>query len=417
MGKFLLDENNTLRTRHDSIAARSPNKNKAASPASRPWRSSLGAASGPSSLARRTPRPSLYSTDPADHDDAREGPTTPTRNRTFSSTTSIASIFAVSPRTTGHAVDTTAQLATLDQANYVLHLQLTELEAEAEKQERNGKKKLKKLEKEILALKDDLGRAEQRNGILESAVEASHQSSSDGRGRGPDASSGRRSDSSSGSSQDGTPTKAEPSHTLLDHDSDDGAPGLATSSSLGSTSDDDDDDDNDDAAAVPFRRTPGNGISFEDETIRISQGPRAPDRQDTLVAQLVAKIDELRVENEAITDQRLELVNRWDQAQRDLDQYRQRCDELEDFVETEWGASSSRARLTLADPAFTPQGAVSRAQSAGTRRRKTRRPSSRATSALSDLAMTAPSHSRAIRPSATRRPPRPSIATDRKSVV
>ncbi|KAL8279296.1 hypothetical protein RQP46_008333 [Phenoliferia psychrophenolica] len=343
VGKYLLDENNSLRTRHDSIAARSPIKTRAdkpqISPAGRPWRSSLSfPAPAGQSTSRRAPRPSLYQTaDSSDHDDGR-GPSTPTRHRTISSTTSIASLFAASPRTASVQPDPASQLATLDQANYVLHLQLTELEQDAETQERTGKKKLKKLEKEILALRDELGRAEQRNGILESEVEASQLSHSTNNSHSR-AGSGRpvkprTSDGSASSEPSDSPIKPQP---MLDHDSDNGAPVVAPSEASSS-------DTSLSAATAAlldptYRRAPGNGSRSAEPSLRMKQAPRSPDeQQDALVSQLVAKIDELRDENDSIKEQRVELVERWDQAQRDLDEYRQRCDELEEIVDLEWGS-------------------------------------------------------------------------------
>ncbi|KAK4705007.1 hypothetical protein P7C70_g1204, partial [Phenoliferia sp. Uapishka_3] len=341
IGKFLLDENESLRTRHDSILARtSPNKIRDKPPvspvlASRPWRASLSATSTPHRLSSR---PSIHSANELEAaDDSRRSPTTPIRgdhrNRAVSSV-SISSIFAATPRvSSGNGSPTPDQLATLDQANYVLHVRLTELEADAEHQEKMGKKKLKKLEKELAALRDDLMRAEVRNGVLEDNLEASQHLSGEGR-----AARTRRAIHLSSVSSYDTPTRSGRPQVTLDHDSDDGAPDVATPDTPTPIA----------PSSQPpgaQHRTPGNGASQfdarEEQEISLKRSPDVA--KETLIAQLVAKIDELRDENDAIKDQRSELVERWDQAQRDLDEYRQRCEELEEIVEIEWTGRSQGA--------------------------------------------------------------------------
>ena len=63
------------------------------------------------------------------------------------------------------------ETAVLSQANYTLTLQLSEVQAESEAAEREGRKKLRKLERQLQSLRADLERVEQRNAILEAQTE------------------------------------------------------------------------------------------------------------------------------------------------------------------------------------------------------------------------------------------------------
>ncbi|KAM0751770.1 hypothetical protein T439DRAFT_324960 [Meredithblackwellia eburnea MCA 4105] len=382
IGKYLLDENTALRARHESLVARSPTKLRERMPASpatssRNWRSSLGfPPPSVNSLRSVTSRPSLSvsiaTTETDSDDESRTGApfpstsqhliTTPTRSphkqrdRTTSAI-SVNSLFAPSPCGKKGSTSPTSsdQIAELAEANYHLHLELTDTQAEFERQELEGRKKFRKLQKEMEALKDELVRVEQRNEVLEEkAGGPTSNFGPDGRFRGTGSFGGRDycddNICHSSDSKDDTPTKpVAHSSTGLDQDADHGSPGLLTpvlgTPSHTSTTFDEM------ATPTSARRSPGNGAA---SVVVVHSGSKKPSpidstARDTLIAQLAAKIEELREENEAYEEQQVEFVERWQQAQSDMLECKKRCEELEEALELDWAISDHRASIGWRD--------------------------------------------------------------------
>lgn len=345
IGKSLLEENNALRSRQDSLVNHSISPTKAFRPSSsrpsdprpagspRPWRNSLNFP--PPALSPRS-KGLDASEEGTWHDNTPSSPTTPlrfTHRHRMSSSASISSLFAPSPRNVSSPAPQEVQA--LSQANYALLLQLTELEADSEKTQRDGNRKLRKLERELLALRQELSRAEERNDALEDVKEVG--SGNEGRGETYRDWSKEEGGRIRDDEDESTPTFVRTKPTSPQ----DNAPALELPALHF-------------APATPpthttptpvnaSRRTPGDGrprtpLSLVDSPVL----PQTPDQtQDELVGLLMSKIDELREANEIITEERIDMVERLEQAQKDVDDFRRKCDELEDdLVQTiGWSAS------------------------------------------------------------------------------
>lgn len=296
----------------------------------------------------------------------------------MASNASISSLFAPSPRRAGTgsiggggAASATSpvgihELRQLEQANYALTLQLTELECDAEHAEREGKKRLRRLEKEITSLRLELSRVEQRNESLEhsSSVAAQSNARNVGVGRTP----GRASAPPLAMSDLESRKYVPPSLSRLDSsrlfdDGDDAVPLTSPAARTfrtprgGATND------------SPSLRSPGVGhsilignpgaipdastISVDNLAATSAAAHDAAELERTeLLAELVDKIDELKATNLRLSDERAVMDERLGHAQLELDRFRQRCDELEDDLaayglewpdrkEIEWRRSSS----------------------------------------------------------------------------
>jgi len=275
-------------------------------------------------------------------------------------------------------------LASLSQVNYALTLQLSDLHAGVEETEREGRKRLRKLERELQAVREDLERAEQRNALLETEVELVKE----------------RENELARSTRVG-PTPRKPAITPLALDRYDEASAfdwrVRPAARPDSLDDDDDDDDGNKDGLSPVRNfgppTPL-GRTFASDAIFAHQPPSPPattfpslgldddgflgtsfvgpsrreavvrsvstsslaplplpmqldpslDRQaDELVDQLINKIDELEKTNLDTALEREQMEHRLAMAQEEVDEWKERCDELveENAVgRLEWGASS-----------------------------------------------------------------------------
>ncbi|BGP22102.1 hypothetical protein Rt10032_c18g5942 [Rhodotorula toruloides] len=394
-GEELLQEYHSLCQRHESLVARKPSasgsttpflptslsasiqplpgasKPLAKSPARlRPSRESLGRhtpdsnrhshrASGASSLHlheqgsfasepespshayRRSSRISVLTPD--------DSPTN-TRRRQFSSVTPKSPAVRLGiPASLFSPATAARDVASLNQANYALSLQLCDLQADSEVAEREGRKRLRKLERELQALREDLERVEQRNVVLESQAEVAVSGNNELLG------SIRRYDTmqSKIAAETGADVPLRPS--LVSDDEDDlRASQSAPEDNLFTTQARGDDplsplpDSADTSQISPFRQ-PGHGslfpLSFARSIIRtasasslvplpapIELDPSLEQQQDELVDQLMAKIDELQDVNEAILAERDDMVCRLDEVQEEVLEWKERCEELEEEI-------------------------------------------------------------------------------------
>ena len=233
------------------------------------------------------------------------GPSSNARAR-VTSASSVSSLFAPSPRT--HVALSPAEAHALSQANYSLSAQLTDLEAEAEQKAQEGKKRLRKLEKEINGLRSELQRTSERNQALEESVsQAATQSVAVESGL----------DQVVVEIED--PTEATPrmSRRLSRNE---------TLSALGMVSD----------FAPPFSPTKmnpldtptGRGRGMLGRSQR--RGLSGSESSDAVVAQLMAKIDELQRENGLIEEGRTEIEAKLGKAHDEVQSFKRRCEELED---------------------------------------------------------------------------------------
>lgn len=294
----------------------------------------------PSHASRRSSRISVLTPD--------DSPTN-TRRRHFSSSVtpkSPAARLGISASVLSPAA-AARDVASLSQANYALSLQLSDLQADSEVAEREGRKRLRKLERELQALREDLERVEQRNVVLETQAEVAIS------GNNELMRSIRRYDDMQ-SKIAGEAGGDEPvRRNIVSDDEDDfrasqSAPvdDLFTSHAL---------------SAAPFSpgvvdkshlspfRQPGHGslfpLAFPRSISRtasasslvplpapIELDPSLEQQQDELVDQLMAKIDELQDANEAILAEREEMVCRLDEVQEEVLEWKERCEELEEEI-------------------------------------------------------------------------------------
>lgn len=247
------------------------------------------------------------------------------------------------------------ELEALSQANYSLTVKLSDLEAESERTEQAGKRRLRKLQRELAALKQELERVEARNTDLEAATVASGPVASPWRTREdlampPPAFPRRQRRSSS-------PTRGVEEGVMAPVATD-----FTPSRGLGST-----------APSTPlpvsferFRRSPGNGTpqaSGREVQVKVEATLDAPvaekaslppistqTLQPELVAQLLSKIEELQDAKSTIEEERSELDSKLQRATKEMDAFKQRCEELEELSAVGWGTCSGR---WLSDPTLT----------------------------------------------------------------
>lgn len=338
----------------------------------RTWRTSLGYPP-PSALAATTTSPhrgqretsAEYESDPQHpqhpYRAAPTSPSTPFRSQghrhgriSSASSSSVASLFASAPRI-AKAPASPHELQTLSQANHDLAVQLSELEADSELAEQEAGRRLRKLERELMGLRKELERVEERNLLLEEE-------------------------------RDGVPSSWVPvqQEHKEEAESTPRTRGWRTRSSP-TTSDDNDDEQEDFAppapavptshwspdtptagAAARLRRTPGNGTpralvdspaaaptssgvaaavvdsplvsasaqeAQEEAEWRAHNEREREQQQDELVALLMAKIDELQETNAGIEDERVEMSERLEMATREVEVFKRKCEELEEVQE------------------------------------------------------------------------------------
>ncbi len=342
VGKALLDENTQLRSKHDSLLARSTQPRHRStlsqssvisnSPEQPTRRQHLFSPDQPRlALDRANTTPSgLFSRPGAPHrsDENTFGseptsPTSPTSSLRYNgiglgpasgprarvtSASSVSSLFAPSPRT--HVPLSPAEVHALSQANYSLSAQLTELEAEADQKAQEGKKRLRKLEKEINGLRSELQRTSERNQALEETVsQVATQAVA------------TEAALDEVAAAIGEPVEATPRMSRRPSRNE-------TLSTLGMVTD----------FAPPFSPTRANPLDTPTARGRGGLGrsqrrfPSGSDGSDAVVAQLMAKIDELQRENEAIEEGRTEMEGKLGKAHEEVQLFKRRCEELEDEI-------------------------------------------------------------------------------------
>lgn len=376
-GESLLQEYHSLRTRHDSLLSRTSPPSATTSPVkgtrlstsssaelrerpppspARAWRNSLGFPPTPSFSITSSPRRTRDAFT-ADHHQGDSHHTPLRHHKRLSSTSSVASLFAASPRTLNSS-PTAQELQSLNQANYQLTLQLTELEADSEKAERDGKRKLRKLEKELQALRVELDRAEQRNVDLEEGQTRGRLSAKSSRELLVSQDVDSRED---GAETEQSTPRSRPSALPVENLEDDllnsteeltqqlkdfaPPPFIPTSRAFSYSP-----DTPTNAAAARFRRSPGNGtprilVDSPSQPPFSMGSPKSPEQvEDAVVAQLMAKIDELQQTNELLEEEREVFAGRLEEATRDIDEFKRRCEELEEGQSLEWGKSTRHWR-------------------------------------------------------------------------
>ncbi|GAA6030040.1 hypothetical protein JCM8097_009227 [Rhodosporidiobolus ruineniae] len=382
-----LDE---LRERHDSLRGgrSSPTRSReSSSPAlptpqsksskRRSWRTSLGFAPPPGVVAesshhRRTSSGLSYLTpsDRANRDGGgeRSSPPSPThlrststsftstpngspvafRNR-FTSTSSISSLAKPTSQLPFSPSAHDAQLSQLNQSNYALNLKISELEAEAEQADREGRKKLRKLEKELQTLRGDLERVEQKNSALEDDAQLAKERENE-LARSIRAAPSRPREvtpttDDTASEEEDTPTWRERMRAELGSDL-----GLEDSHSptrlLPSRAADDlfSPDDLDASPFQPQRRAPGCGFSGAAfpftgrRSISTSSLVPLPDpvsfdlqdqNHDAQVEDLWADIAELVDRNDQLTAERDEVMRHLDEVAEEMEEWKEKCESLE----------------------------------------------------------------------------------------
>lgn len=201
---------------------------------------------------------------------------------------------------------TASELVALGEANYQLNMQITELEANTERAEREGKKKLRKLERELKILREELIRSEQRTQSLEDSQRSL-------------AASVKRAPLSR---RDSKQLDMEPLSPR-------GPAGLAS----------------------PYKAAFSQRSESEATGESDSRAAEAKPQQSEIVDLLVAKIEELQFANETFAGERDVLLARLASAQNEVDDIKRQCEELEDQVEEARGEieSSSMTQVGMTD--------------------------------------------------------------------
>ncbi|GAA5967816.1 hypothetical protein JCM3765_001891, partial [Sporobolomyces pararoseus] len=281
--------------------------------------------------------------------------TSPTalRSHRFTSSASVASLFApaprtvMSPKTSGSGVIDVQEAEHLSHLNYSLTQRVEELEAESEFAEREGRKKLRRLEKELMALKEDLERSEGRNAALEMEMEK------DGQKKGKAEAGSRDWEESSPSTSDSdeaneTFTSSSRLDPLDPRKVDETTPADSQNSTSPSTS------RFLTAPNLSHFRSPGNGISrlrAVSSTSSMASLPRIPlfdpsildAQQDELLNQLIAKIDELQEANEMILEEREDMEEKLEIAREEVREWMGKCEDLEEQRKIEWEGNDRKA--------------------------------------------------------------------------
>jgi len=246
-----------------------------------------------------------------------------------------------SPKSSGSGVIDAHEVENLSHLNYTLTQRVEELEAETEFTEKEGRKKLRRLEKELLALKEDLERSEGRNAALEMEKEVEKKGKTD-YGRDWDENLSESEDGGSRRSSSSRTSLADPEEPELDlgevstdtiH-----PPSASPPSSRFLTT----------TPGLSSLRSPGNGVSrlrAVSSTSSLAPLPRPSPfdpslldaQQDELLNQLIAKIDELQEANEAILEEREDMEERLEIAREEVREWMGKCEELEGQGRIEWG--------------------------------------------------------------------------------
>ncbi|GAA5979038.1 hypothetical protein JCM10908_002783 [Rhodotorula pacifica] len=361
-GQDLLDEYRRLRREHEALA---PSTSRSApSPASSPMRpryrgNALPSDQSPSNSHLVDGTGAGISVTPA----AAAAMPTPGasppsfryQDKSASISTASRSGSAPSSRILFSPASQAKETAMLSQANYALTLQLSEVQAETDAAEREGRKKLRKLERELQSLRADLERVEQRNAILETQAELAKNKE----GHGLRSSRAQRVEPGRVMASPVTPKKStespfrhSPSATREEcgEDSPLGSKSrerAGQSMSLGKSQELDRP-----ALLFPqlprFSPPPGASSSISADLLPrsvhrtvstsslvplplpIHLDPSLEKQQDELVDQLMAKIDELQDTNHTFLAEREHMFHRLTEAQDEVYEWKERCEELED---------------------------------------------------------------------------------------
>ncbi|SCV72641.1 BQ2448_4178 [Microbotryum intermedium] len=403
-GEGLLQEYQSLRSRHDALfsgnaASSTVSGSESASPAkastSRPSssRTSSGTSSGtpfgwsprqlalgfgvpPSSAVRsslqslerpqhypRSPPPPWSTGDP----DIYTCRPKPAESEASSLCSPPRSSYRETNRSTLTSPMNARHVQVLSQRNEALTLQLNELEFDSEKADREGRKRLRKLEKELSELRQELDRVESLNESLKAQADieaagahALRQSVRERKER-QDArradigherrrSEARRALSSASEDEQNRPRDLE-STSLLPGSSDDGTRRGRRQLNASSSSPDQD---------IASKLGPAERESLEVEIAKAQaqaqEAEEAQKAQDFVVQKLMDKIGELQETNDIITNERLEMEQRLREATVEVDDFKRRCEELEEIAMMEgidWSESELVACtvvLNMTDP-------------------------------------------------------------------
>lgn len=220
-------------------------------------------------------------------------------------------------------------------------------------------KKLRKVEKEMAALRGELERVEQRNDALEGELFLEQEREANSRAMTDGSEDGSISDDLGSVDKDNGTPKMRNLPTLLVE-----TPKSSSSSTLLHKMASSVSPDTPTQYFTP--RTPGVGYRLSD-ALRTSPPPSpllaissaaekvSEAKVESLLASLMETIEELEETNEAVSEERREIGKRLDQAQIDLDDFRRRCEDMEDQLVSnglEWGSSllsshSSRSGLLI----------------------------------------------------------------------
>ncbi|GAA5924815.1 uncharacterized protein JCM15063_005741 [Sporobolomyces koalae] len=320
--------------------------------------------------ANATPPHSMRFPPTADSGSPSSSPTTLRTHRLISSS-SVASLFAPPARTvlspkmsSTNAVDS-QDIERLNHLNYSLAQRVEELEAESEISEREGRKKLRRLEKELVALKEDLEHSEGRNVALElenQAKKKGNNGSKSGRNSSV-VTEDKQAESDSSLSDFTAEIELGEARSTPRSESSFSSRAVTTSPSPSRFL----------AAPSLLRfRSPGNSSSrlrAVSSTSSLASLPRAPlfdlsvldAQQDELLNQLIAKIDELQDANEAILEEREDMEEKLEIAREEVREWMGKCEELEDHQhKIEYDGTDRRAIGWLDDESARPETRLSR---------------------------------------------------------
>ncbi|GAA5967907.1 hypothetical protein JCM21900_000742 [Sporobolomyces salmonicolor] len=268
---------------------------------------------------------------PSTPESPESSPTRQRRSQRFSSSSSVASLFAPAPRTLFSPKAGGAGSASAQEVER-LSLQLADVEAEKELAEKESRRKLRKLEKELQAMREELECSELRNSTLETDRALAKEREKEVKAR--DRGSGNDSGDETSLVASNTPEKS--SARLCLHMSEDAhppppdfaPPRLSSPTNLSTSSN----------RSSP-RRKPGNGNSPSRFRTISNTSSLAPlplpsfdldpwldEKQDELVGQLMAKIGELQDAVEVNQQEREEMEERLEVVREELEMARKEVD-------------------------------------------------------------------------------------------
>ncbi|SGY67444.1 BQ5605_C004g02775 [Microbotryum silenes-dioicae] len=387
-GEGLLQEYQSLRSRHDalisgsSVASASESASPSKASTSRPTasRTSSGTSSGtpfgwsPRQLAlgfgvppSSAVRPSFETSDTPHHyplsppppwsaGEPDIDPSRPTK-RAESDSSSLCSPPRSSYRGTNRSNMTSPMHArdeeALSQRNEALTLQLNELEVDSEKADREGRKRLRKLEKELSELRQELDRVESVNESLKTQadIEAAgahalkqsvreHKERDDARradlGHERRQSAARRRNSSASDDEHKKHRDLKSSSLLLCSSNNQTSRRALHPSSSSPEQD------------ASLKLSPAERESLARAQAQAQEAEEAQKAQDFVVQKLMDKIGELQETNDIITNERVEMEQRLREATVEVDDFKRRCEELEEMALME-GIDWSESKLTSSD--------------------------------------------------------------------